>query len=196
MSKIITHSLTVVAMKNGIYSTSKTFVWDDLKAKPMAVAKKYFEGLCIGLGADKNSIDENWDSSSWSDMNGNEVLVIEGTTEVLTVGKPKKPKSYVYAVWTVDELPEDMDDFYIQCGAGETDWEPFSKDDKGAKLEIENLGNGFRVKFSAPSQGIEKRKAYWLSPALINDEHEASDWGIELNGNDVPTPDNQSNSEI
>ncbi len=88
---------------------------------------------------------------------------------------------YVYAKWTIDELPEDMIEFYIQCGI-ETDersedWESFTIDDNRAELKITKLIKGYQVILIVPSLGHEKEEGFCLSPACINDNHEAKEFG-------------------
>lgn len=87
----------------------------------------------------------------------------------------------VFAKWSnVPRLPEDLHGIHISCGVGDDQSIGFDLNDEGATLTAKYMGDSkWEVTFSALSGGLEDDDGYWLSPYLINDETEATDFGID-----------------
>lgn len=100
----------------------------------------------------------------------------------------KTTKKEVYATWKLDTLEvggefEGMDfedQFYIQCGVGDDQWESFTPADNGARLIVERVKDaGYLVTLTAPALDLAKHKDYWLSPSCPGaDEVESDNFGM------------------
>lgn len=82
-----------------------------------------------------------------------------------------------YAKWVLETLPDEIDDFHISCGVGDEQWDGYFVSDPRAKLTIKHKSNGYHVKLTAPTQGLENEKGWWLSPSCPHGR-EAVEFGI------------------
>lgn len=85
-----------------------------------------------------------------------------------------------FAKWTVQNLPDDISGIHISCGVGDEQWDGFHIDGQGSCLTIKpTTDSSWEITLTAPSCGLEDSEAHWLSPSLINDETEATEFGID-----------------
>ena len=101
------------------------------------------------------------------------------------VQMPKpKTKFEVFAEWEIDCMRAELGELElisVSCGVGEAQGDGYTLADKGAELIVSHGEKGYVVTFSAPSEGLEKEKDYWLSPSTLGSEGldvEACRWGI------------------
>lgn len=91
--------------------------------------------------------------------------------------------AYVYAQWEVKgrHLP-DLSELHISCGVGDEQWEAFTLNCVESYLLIGGTPEGYHIELRVWSDGLEKEKDYWLSPAPIycnGKEYEAVEFGIK-----------------
>jgi len=102
--------------------------------------------------------------------------------EILPTQLKPKSRKFVFAIWEIKTLPDDLDEFHISCGTDDDSQAiGYFLDDKDAKLLIESITGqqdvNYRVMLFAPSCDLQQHENYWLSPSLVGDQ-EAIDFGI------------------
>ena len=86
----------------------------------------------------------------------------------------KRPKGkFVFAIWEIETLPHDLDEFHISCGTDDDNQsDGYFIDSKGAKLLIEKVSScsdsnyriNYRVKLICPSLGLQRYRITGYPP--------------------------------
>jgi hypothetical protein len=84
----------------------------------------------------------------------------------------------VFAEWVIEMMPDDFSAFHISCGRGDDQYDGYFIHDKGATMLIKHGSDGlYHVRFEAPDEGLTSHADHWLSPSLVEDKYEPSDYG-------------------